>query len=397
MNAQSRKIRIAMLVPISLAAALLLTAGAAPAAEHRETTSRQFDAAPGLVVELENLAGEIAITGGGGGGQVSIDATVTARADSDAEARKLAAGLTVDFERRGDRLIVRALYPVDRYTTYHYPLPSAVGSGLSGLLGNGSRTSTRYQGKKVTIVSRPKGGAVTLFADFELRLPAGVGADVENAAGDITATGVEGPLACDSGSGDIRASDGDGRLEADTGSGDVEVTDYRGDVGADTGSGDVRITRVTGSVSADTGSGDVEIEDIEGGVIEADTGSGGVRLASVRGEIEADTGSGEVEGRDLVATGSLRADTGSGGVSLQGDFSQVDEIEIDAGSGGVTLDGSSFPPMDIEISTGSGGIEVDLPGLEILVREKDQLEARYQGGGARLTIDTGSGRVRVRG
>ena len=44
---------------------------------------------------------------------------------------------------------------------YIFKFDPAINLGCCG----GSRTSTRYQGKKVTIVSRPKGGAVTLFAD----------------------------------------------------------------------------------------------------------------------------------------------------------------------------------------------------------------------------------------
>jgi len=51
--------------------------------------------------------------------------------------------------------------------------------------------------------------------------------------------------------------------------------------------------------------------------------------------------------------------------------------------------------MDLDVSTGSGGIEVDLPGLEVLSKEKDALRARYQGGGVRVEIDTGSGGVRI--
>lgn len=383
--------------PLALTVALLLTAaGAAWSAEHRQTISRQFDGLADLVVDLENLAGAVTITGGGG--EVAITATVTARADSDAEARRLASELTVDFEQRGGRLIVTAKYPVEHYDTYHYPEggSGSESSGLSRFFGGGSRTSTRYQGTKVTVVSSPRNDSVTLFADFEITLPSGVGAAVENAAGNVTASGVAGPLSLDTGSGSVRASDGDGRVDADTGSGDVDVSDYRGDVVADTGSGEVRLTRVTGNVEADTGSGDVEMEDVEGDRVEADTGSGEVRMTRVRGEITADTGSGEVEGVDLVASGRLEVDTGSGSIDLQGDFSDVEEILIDAGSGSVTLEGSSFPPMDLEISTGSSGIEVDLPGLEILEKDKDYLEARYSGGGARVSIDTGSGRVWVR-
>ncbi len=374
------------IVVLAVALMFLATVATAQTATPQKTISEQFAASAGLIVELENLAGTVTVTGGGD--QVSVSA------DIHADSAALAEQLTIDFQQQGDRLIVKAVYPVDKHDTYYYPSSSSE-SGLASFFG-GSRTSTRYQGRKVTVTSKSKSGAVTLYADFRIQLPAGVGAAVDNAVGNIRASGVDGPFSADTGSGSITAADGAGRFSADTGSGDVAVSDHRGDVSVDTGSGDVMLARVTGSVETDTGSGDVEMEDVEGETIEADTGSGEVRLSRVRGEISADTGSGGVEGRDVVATGRLNADTGSGGISFQGDFSEVDSISLDAGSGGVTLEGA-LPPLDLEISTGSRGIDVDLPGLEIIEQDKDEeyLEARYLGGGVRVSIDTGSGRVRI--
>ncbi len=382
-------------VAVGLASLVIALAGsgALPAAEHEEKVSRQFAAREGMIVEIENLAGDVAVEGTAGG-EVGIDAVIIARDDSDDEARRLAAKLEIKFEERGNRLLVKAVYPVDEHTKYHYPGSSETGGWW--LFGGSSQTKTRYQGRMVSVVSKPRSGAVTLFAHFTVRLPHGVGAEVRNAVGDLEATGVHGPLSFDTGSGNVRAVSGEGPVNADTGSGEVEVRDYRGDVDADTGSGDVRIADVRGGVKADTGSGEVTIEDVDGGVIDANTGSGDVELVRVRGEIHADTGSGEVDGRDLEAMGRLEADTGSGGVSLEGDFSEIEGILIDTGSGGVTIDATGVAPMDVTINTGSGGIRVDLPDMQILKKENDYFKARVGGGGAKVVIDTGSGGVRIR-
>lgn len=369
----------------NILAMALLTTGLiwspmAVAADHQEKVSRTFAGRSGLVVEVENLAGFIALEGGGG--EIVIDATVHAQG-SDAE--RLAKQLKITFEERGDKLIVRANYPTEKYDTFHYP-----GRGT----GSGS-TTTKYQGRRVKVTSKAKSGAASLWVDFRLQLPAGVGASVDNTVGDVEAKGVDGPVHADTGSGTILVTGGNGPVHADTGSGAVEVQDRVGSVHADTGSGAVRVMSVTGDVDADTGSGRVELEDVEGETIQVDTGSGRVELRRVRGEINADTGSGRVDGEGLVAIGRLRVDTGSGGISLAGDFSRVELIELDAGSGGVELAGT-LPAMDLEISTGSGGFDVDVADMEILERVKDELQARTRGGGVPVRIDTGSGRVQIR-
>jgi hypothetical protein len=372
--------RILTLVAIVLQIAGLLWAPVSSAADHQEKISRTFDARSGLVIELENLAGFIVLEGGGD--EVLIEATVQSQGS---QAKRLTQQLEVTFEERGDKLVVRAIYPTDEFVVFHYP-----GRGK----GSGT-TTAKYQGRRVKVTSRAKSGAASLWVDFRLRLPAGVGVAVDNTVGDVEAREVEGPFHAETGSGTILVSGCNGAVHADTGSGAVEVKNHTGPVHVDTGSGAVRVMAVVGNVNVDTGSGRVELEDVEGERILVDTGSGRVSLRQVRGEINADTGSGRVDGEGLVATGRLRVDTGSGGISLEGDFSRVDLVEIDAGSGGVELVGS-LPAMDLEISTGSGGFDVDVAEMEVLERGKDELRARTRGGGVPVRIGTGSGRVQVR-
>ena len=360
----------------------LLWTSAAMAAEHVETVTRSFDGRSGRIVQLENLAGFVLLEGGGG--EIQVEAKIHGLGDSDAKARQMAQQLEITFEERGDDVIVRANYPVREYSTYHYP----------GRGGRGGSSSTKYHDRRVKVVSKAKRGAAGLWADFVVRLPNGVGAAVRNAVGDVEAQEVNGPVGADTSSGRIQVEGGEGAVHADTGSGAVVVRNRVGDVHADTGSGSVKMMAVTGSVNADTGSGSVVLEDVEGNSIRADTGSGGVTLRQVRGEIDADTGSGRVDGEGLVARGRLRADTGSGGIDLAGDFTQVDSVELDAGSGSVRLTGV-LPGMDLEVSTGSGGIDVNVSGLDIREKSKDELRARSGDGRVPVRIDTGSGSVRI--
>jgi hypothetical protein len=361
------------------AVALALPAPALAAQSQSREVSRSFDAREAMTVELENLAGLVTVEGSPGG-QIEIVGTIHAEGRN---AESLVNEIEVTFETSGNALEVKVNYPVDQYKVYRYPQEER------------SRTQTRYQGERVRVVSRDESNAVTLYADFHLRLPHGVGADIKNHVGNVDATGVHGSLSADTGSGDVTASDGVGSLSADTGSGNVRVENYQGDVSADTGSGDVTVNGVRGDLDADTGSGDVEVTDVEGQFIIADTGSGDVTMNRVTGSIEADTGSGDVEIRDLMAGARLVADTGSGDVIMVGNLAQVELIEIDTGSGGVEISMSSAPGMRLLIETGNGSIDVDLPNLRITRSSKNYFRGESGDGQADVTISTGSGSISI--
>ena len=372
---------LAMLVA-GVQTVLVPPAVGAPFQEQREVR-RTFTARQGATVDVENLVGEIVVEGTSGG-EVEIVATINAESGSEADAQTLLGLLNIEFDESGDGIDVEVNYPVDRFDKYRYPRRR--GSGES---------QTRYQEERVTVTGADNNDGVTLYVDIVIRVPAGVGAAVENNVGNVSATGVEGELSADTGSGDVTVSSGRGEVAADTGSGDVTVTDYNGDISADTGSGDVEISGVTGDISADTGSGSITLTDVQAQWVEADTGSGDIEFERVTGSLSGDTGSGDIVGSDLSGAENISADTGSGDIRLAGDMSQVDQIEIDTSSGDVELTMTSVPGMEITIETGSGGINVDLPGLTTTSSRRNSFRGTVGDGRAQVNIDTGSGSVRI--
>jgi DUF4097 and DUF4098 domain-containing protein YvlB len=383
--------RLALAVP---AASAKERAGSGDRSRVEKKVSRTFPAQKGIVVSLENLIGRVTLDGATGG-EIRIEGTLHAGGDTEAEAKRLLDLLDVTFETTPERIVVRAKYPLHRYTTYRDPGSRAPGGFLGDLFT--SRTVTRYQGKRVTITSRG-GDAVTLWADFAVLLPKGTGADVRNVVGSLDAKGVEGPLTLETNSGAISATACAGAIHAETGSGAIALRDHRGDMRLETGSGEVDLAGGNGSVRAETGSGHVRLTDVGGASIEVETGSGEIELARVSGAIEASTGSGRIDGRDLTAAVRLGAETGSGDVTLSGKLGDVKEIEISTGSGDVELEMTSVPPMRLLISTGSGDIDVDLPITRLIRSRGNTFEAIIAGGGeGRASIETGSGSVTVAG
>ena len=383
----------------ALALALGVLLAAAPARAETRDIDRSFDAATVRGLELENLAGSLTLTAASGA-SLRVRATVHAEASGGETAAALTDSLRVEFQTQGDKLVVKALYPVGDHRRYHYPGDGRTGHEEQGWLASwlsGSNSTVRYQGKDVTVTSGSGGSAVSLWADFTLEVPAGVSVQAKNSVGHIASTGIAADQLLDTASGDVAVQGSRGALKADTGSGDVTIADHEGDVVADTGSGDVHLTRVSGGrLAADTGSGDVVFDQVRGRELVADTGSGDVHLLDCEGALDADTGSGEIRGRGLKLGDKLRADTGSGDVLLAGDFSKVTDLYIDTGSGGVVLDVAGAPSVHLVVSTGSGDVTVDVPGARIRSTKGDFVADLGDGKGKGI-IQTGSGDVKISG
>jgi DUF4097 and DUF4098 domain-containing protein YvlB len=180
-------------------------------------------------------------------------------------------------------------------------------------------------------------------------------------------------------------------LDLRTGSGDVQVTDVAGPVTVRTGSGDILVGHVDTDVRLSTGSGDVELDEGRGEIRVA-TGSGDV-LVRQAGSARADvrTGSGDVEiGR---ASAAMHVRTGSGGILVEGAPSA--EWDFAAGSGDVMVNVPDDAAFDVHARAGSGPIDIEAV-VSTGTRNRREVRGTVRGGGALLSLATGSGEIRVR-
>ncbi len=313
-------------------------------------------------VAVYNLVGEMRVEAGSGR-EVVVEVT---RGGNDARE------LRVERGRVGDAETVRVIYPEGRIV---YP---AMGRGSQtqltvrrdGTFGGGWSVG----GDRVTIAG--SGSGTEAWADVRVRVPSGQTVAVHQAVGRVYVSNVQGTLRVHGASATVRAEGTRGDLGVDVGSGSVEVTGANGILNVDTGSGGVRLNGVRGSrLIVDTGSGGVTAADVAVEDVRVDVGSGSVRLDGVRA-------------RDLVV------DTGSGSVNVAL-ATDARNVKIDTGSGGVTMSVPDGYGADVEIDTGSGGIDVDVPMTARTLR-RSRLTGRIGDGDGRLTIDTGSGGVRIR-
>jgi DUF4097 and DUF4098 domain-containing protein YvlB len=161
-------------------------------------------------------------------------------------------------------------------------------------------------------------------ASIVLHVPPGTKLDVRSGSGDLTASGITGPVRMATGSGDVNATGLTGDADLHTSSGDVNVRSLGGDLRLRTASGDVNAEDLAATaVQAVSSSGDVELDfRLAPRDVDAATASGDVDLALPLGQayrVEADTGSGETEigvKTDPASMRVVRARTSSGDVTV---------------------------------------------------------------------------------
>ncbi len=290
--------------------------------------------------------------------------------------------IEIDVDK-GREAVVRVVFPVDKQRKYVYP---RMGRGKSTISFNGDDVDDKsswlgkivrgLQSDRITVSGRGKG--LEVWADVTVRVPRNRMADIRLGVGGIEAEGVKGDLVLDIHSGSVVANRIEGSVLGDTGSGSIDFSDIEGDVNADTGSGSVVIARCKGDrIHADTGSGQVRVEDVDCEKLHVDTGSGGVTAVRIK-------------------TDAVHIDTGSGAVKLELLRMGKGKYIIDTGSGGIDLTMPDDASARVSADTGSGGISVDVRGVDIGRKKRDDVSFTVGDGDSRVILDTGSGGIRVR-
>jgi hypothetical protein len=367
------------------------------AAEAPKTRAfRQAFPAQTAELRLDNLAGRIELVRAGGK-EVVVEATVHALGKNDAETQKLLNGMkwvrSKDSKGRDEWALS---YPVNEYTSYHYPQGGKGKEEESGfwsfLFGSLSSNSAIYRGERVRIYSQKRSGDPTLYADLRIALPAGSRVAVRNVVGPMNGTGaLEGTLSLDTGSGAVTLASYSGRLAVDTGSGRVVIGTAKGETSVDTGSGDVIVRNLVGNGSIDTGSGSVTVESLSAGKLALDTGSGDVIVKSGdAGRLIADTGSGSVKvlGVELE---ELVADTGSGDVVLQSSLARTKKVSAETGSGAVHILAGPDASFDVDADQGSGDLVVKYQDAILRKSGRRVVGAKRGDGRTVIHVETGSG------
>ena len=230
-------------------------------------------------------------------------------------------------------------------------------------------------GHEVRITGRSRSG-LEAYADLRVAVPKGKTISVNLGVGKAFVSNVEGNIRVSVASADVAADRTRGTLRIATGSGNVDLRTASGDVTLETGSGDVTVAGAQGStLKLSTGSGNVTVSDGKADLLHVETGSGSIDVTGSSGDdVSFNTGSGDVDVTLVATFTSLRIETGSGDVTLRVPPTVGAEVDLDTGSG-----------------------DIDLGGLTLQVRriEHDHVSGTLGDGKGRLSVETGSGNVKL--
>jgi lia operon protein LiaG len=340
------------------AIALLTLASSQAWAQTEQRTIRGAD------VAIYNLAGRMRAVAGSGDA-VAVEIT---RVGADASKLRIESGAI-----RG-RETLRVVYPADRivYSDLGGRSRSSIHVREDGTFSEGDWQDWRDRNR---VDIRSYGPGLDAHADLVVRVPKGQKIALFLAVGRVEVTNVEGDILVDVASADVDIGGVKGALSLDTGSGRVSVRDVTGELTIDTGSGGLSVERVKGtSLRLDSGSGGIQATDIDVAEFTADVGSGGLRVFRLQSP-------------------RVRAETGSGGVSIEL-MGEVRDLDVETGSGGVTIRAPATLNAEVNVETGSGGFQTD---FEITTRRvsRNHVEGRIGEGKGRVTVEAGSGTVRL--
>jgi DUF4097 and DUF4098 domain-containing protein YvlB len=218
--------------------------------------------------------------------------------------------------------------------------------------------------RRVVIEVRPESHKNSRHDDalLDIKVPAGASLDVNTVSADIEVQGVRGMLKLEAVSGNVTAAAFDEEVDVRTISGDVIVNGTGG----------------TARVEAESTSGDVTVRGV----------NGELQARSVSGDLELDLGAMTRLGLETVS-GNVKAD-----LALAGDA----RFEAESVSGDVRLRLAKPVDGEFDLESFSGDIESCFgPKAERKSKYAPGSELRFTqgGGGARVSVDTLSGDIRL--
>jgi DUF4097 and DUF4098 domain-containing protein YvlB len=218
----------------------------------------------------------------------------------------------------------------------------------------------------------------------------------ENLRGDITVRDVDGGVRIGAGNGDA-VVEGVGALKIQRRGGDIIARNIKGEVFARGAQGDITLENAGKWVDVSVATGDLTIKRV-GGDVRVSSATGDIDIRCVKGRADVSTASGSIS---LVGVeGDVEASTASGDVSFTGTLQADGSYRLKSISGEVQMTlPSDVPGFRATLVTYTGAIETDFPlKTEVPYNEPQvnrRITATYGKGGAKVTLDSFSGEVRI--
>ena len=163
---------------------------------------------------------------------------------------------------------------------------------------------------------------------------------------------------------------------------------------AATGNGDVEARGATNEVTAASGNGEISVNG-SGGRVNASSGNGDVDVTDARGPVRASSGNGDITVR--TSDGPVTASSGNGRINVRMDrLVNDDNMSFSTGNGSIEISLPANASAEIDANVGMRNFETDFP-MQLEGRMSGgRIEGTIGGGGRRIRMSTGNGRIAIR-
>lgn len=175
-----------------------------------------------------------------------------------------------------------------------------------------------------------------------------------------------------------------------TSGGQVEVDEVTGQVEVSTSGGEIDLNQISGVIDVETSGGGIKAREIRGD-LSGQTSGGSIHVSEVKGDVEVETSGGSIRIREI--DGSVDAETSGGSISVR--FAGAPAGEIETSGGGIQVQIPGHLGVDLEAETSGGRISID-EAISVSGRVgRSQVEARLNGGGSELKLQTSGGNIHI--
>jgi hypothetical protein len=193
--------------------------------------------------------------------------------------------------------------------------------------------------------------------------------------------------------GNLKISGVTGTHKLDTAGGNIDMRDLAGSLVAKTAGGNIIAVSCKGPLETRTAGGNIEIQQSEGNII-ANTSGGNISIEGASGKVIAKTSGGNIEVKDLK--GSIEGMSHGGNVRAHFIKAPDGACSLKTSAGTINVDVGPEAKFDVYARTSAGRVTTD---FDVKVENKfaqGKLDAKINGGGPQMNLETSAGDIRIR-
>lgn len=226
----------------------------------------------------------------------------------------------------------------------------------------------------------------SLSISFKLFVPSNISSELSTSGGNIKLLDIKGKQELSTSGGNLVLQQVSGSVHGVTSGGNIYVENSTDDIDLTTSGGNIHATKCQGKIKLSTSGGSLRLIHLDGN-IHANTSGGNVEGEDINGELFSRTSGGNIRLKDLAC--SLETSTSGGNIAVA--ISKLTgTININNSSGRVDLTLPVNAAVDLDL-TGRMS-QTSLSKFDGKINE-NVIRGKLNGGGTRVTVDAGDGRV----